>query len=131
MSILSEALIKRYSLSTMTRQMCFKTHTSIYRKPLHSVVSFARKRFLGLRRTAVEKIVIADRRKLRSSGLLKASCGNSLPTFQENISAQSSRVLKLPKFRVNLLAPYSSVQTLPTLQDNLPASKLSGHVDSK
>ena len=35
------------------RQMCFKTH--IYLKPLHSFVSFGRKRFIGLRHTAVEK----------------------------------------------------------------------------
>ena len=56
----SKKSIKRFYLSTMTRQICFKTH--IYLKPLHSVVSFATKSFLGLRRTAVEKIVIAERK---------------------------------------------------------------------
>jgi hypothetical protein len=45
--------------------------------------AFQRKYFLGLSRTAVEKIVIAERRKLLSSGLLTASGGNPLPTFRE------------------------------------------------
>ena len=61
----------------MTRHICFKIR--IYLTTLHSIVSFARKRFIGIRRTAVEKIVIAERRKLHYSELL---CSEGLESTQ-------------------------------------------------